>query len=583
MKRAFFYFLILIVAVSLACSMPTKSSTPTPPVVPTQAEQPTAIPTDTVAVEPTPTTEATQATDELLVKNLKDAEKAVIRIVTEGAYEIPGGKVESEFTGSGFIIDPSGLAITNNHVVSGAALINVYFSDSDKPVRAKLLGSSECSDLAVIDLEGDGYPYFEWYTASIDLGLEVYSLGYPRGEPQFTQHKGAISKKEATAITNWTDVSNVIEHDAIINPGSSGGPLVTADGKVVGINYASNAQDNRYLAITYKEALPILKDLEESKSVLSIGINGEAWLFDNGGSGIWVYSVNSGSPADKAGLKGGDFLLEMEGIQLAKKGNMTEYCDILRTHEPTGVLGVKVLRYKTGEVLEGQINGRELQPSGKVDTGSSGSSSGGSQTTSDYFKDTFDSDLSAWKTFVVAGDKKKTYVEGSNGRLKFELPSAETYAYAHNANYVYQDVYVEAQFETINSGTNGIAVICRANEGGWYEFRVHTNGQYQGTYELYRYDESVRSQGKNPYVQLIKGGERWSSMDIKNGLKVNTIGIMCIGNEFHFYINGKEQSGHKKIPVDSTFTQGTVGVGAMSFSVGTVRIEFDYVGTGAAK
>jgi len=67
-------------------------------------------------------------------------------------------------SGSGFIIDPGGIAVTNNHVVTGAARIKVYFSGSEKAYNARILGVSECSDLAVIDIEGDGYPYLDWYT-----------------------------------------------------------------------------------------------------------------------------------------------------------------------------------------------------------------------------------------------------------------------------------------------------------------------------------------------------------------------------------------------------------------------------------
>jgi len=78
-------------------------------------------------------------------------------------------------------------------------------------------------------------------------------------------------------------------------------------------------------------------------------------------SGIWVASVESGSPADRAGIQGGDIILRLEGLVLATDGTMSDYCDILRSHNPEDILSVDVLRFDTGERLEGQLNGRELE------------------------------------------------------------------------------------------------------------------------------------------------------------------------------------------------------------------------------
>jgi len=78
-------------------------------------------------------------------------------------------------------------------------------------------------------------------------------------------------------------------------------------------------------------------------------------------TGVWVASVQSGSPADRAGIKAGDIITHLEGLLLGTDGTMSDYCDILRSHDPDDVLGVTVLRYATQEVLEGQLNGRELE------------------------------------------------------------------------------------------------------------------------------------------------------------------------------------------------------------------------------
>ncbi len=583
MKRKLYLPLIFVVLLTMGCSL-FSIGQPQPTLQPMQEELPTLAPTveaPTAVVEASPT--AATVEESGAVASLRDAEKAVIRIVTQGSYEYAGyGSFEESFTGSGFIIDPSGLAVTNNHVVTGAALVEVYFSGDPTPYRAKVLGSSECSDLALIDIEGNGYPYFDWYTGDIELGLDVYSLGYPLGDPEFSQHNGAVSKKSAGIQTNWTGVENVLEHDALINPGSSGGPLVTKDAQVVGINYATLGDASQYYAITYQEAEPLLDAFKNGESVLAIGINGEAFVTDDGYSGIWVYSVASGSPADQAGIKAGDIIEEMEGITLAKDGTMADYCSMLRGHNEGSVLSVKVWRYKTGDVLEGQVNGRALTVTGNTGAAVTNDTTTTSSTDAagDYFMDEFDGDTSNWFQWTAAGDNAKKFAEVVHGNLKFVMPSSETYAYVENEAYVYQDVYVEGLFRTVSGGLNGMTVICRSSDEGWYEFRVHTRGVNAGSYEVYRYDSYLKSKGQNPYVSLLPGG-RVNSMDIVNGFSENTIGMSCAGKELRFWINGVEQTRHNKAVIDSTLSSGYTGVGVMSFSDGKVDVEVDYFGTNA--
>lgn len=321
MKRTLSLTLALTLLFTMGCSLFAFGSSKATEAPPRLEIATTPEVVETASVEPAPVEEEPAMVEEPsgAANNLQDAEKAVIRIVTQGSYEYAGyGSFEESFTGSGFIIDPSGLAVTNNHVVTGAALVQVYFSDDPKPYRARILGSSECSDLAVIDIEGEGYPYLDWYTDSVGLGLDVYSLGYPLGDPEFSQHHGAVSKKSADVQTSWTGAENVLEHDAIINPGNSGGPLVTEEGRVVGINYAAIGDANQYYAITYREAKPILEALKNGESELAIGINGEAFVTDDGYSGIWIYSVASGSAADKAGIRAGDILEEWKALRWRK-------------------------------------------------------------------------------------------------------------------------------------------------------------------------------------------------------------------------------------------------------------------------
>ncbi|MBX3011819.1 MAG: trypsin-like peptidase domain-containing protein [Caldilineaceae bacterium] len=305
---------------------------------------------------------ATQTTEDEPISSLSDVEAAVVQIEAIGTFVDPaeGLQLNAAGRGSGFIIDPSGIAVTNNHVVTGGGLYKVYVAGETEPRNAKVLGVSECADLAVIDIQGDGFPYLSWYEERIRVGLDVYAAGFPLGEPEYTLTRGIVSKERANGKTSWASVSKVIQHDATINPGNSGGPLVDANGQVVAVNYAGNSETNQYFAISRDDALDLIERLWAGENVDTIGINGEAVSNGDDFSGIWVSSVKSGSPADRVGILPGDILVAMEGISLATDGTMATYCDILRSHEPNDVLAIEVLRFDTQELLEGQLNGREL-------------------------------------------------------------------------------------------------------------------------------------------------------------------------------------------------------------------------------
>ena len=315
--------------------------------------------------EPTQAPEPTATEMSLAVNSLEGVQSAVIQVVAQGSFVDPefGLQLNTAGSGSGFIIDPSGIAVTNNHVVTGAAFLEVYIQGEEQPRNARVLGVSECSDLAVIDIDGDGFPYLEWYTDPINVGLDIYTAGFPLGDPEFTLTRGIVSKAQAGGETNWASVDNVIEHDATINPGNSGGPLVTMDGKVVGVNYAGAASTSQYFAIARSEALPVIDQLRNEQDVTSIGVNGQAVSDGQSIYGIWVSSVESGSPADNAGVQAGDIITRLEGLVLGVDGTMSDYCDILRSRRPDDVMSIEVLRFASEEVLEGQLNGNQLEQS----------------------------------------------------------------------------------------------------------------------------------------------------------------------------------------------------------------------------
>jgi serine protease Do len=357
LSRFFFILLIVLISALLAACGGGGETVPTPEPAATSTTEAEPEQVDTPVPADTPTPEGQG------VSTLEDVQSAVIQIEAQGSFVDPevGLQLNAAGRGSGFIIDPSGIAVTNNHVVTGAALLQVWVGGEDEPRNARVLGVSECSDLAVIDIDGEGYPTFQWYDGDINVGLDVYAAGFPLGDPEFTLTRGIVSKAETSGETNWASVDTVIEHDASINPGNSGGPLVDANGQVVGVNYAGASDVNQYFAIARDEAIRVIEQLRAGQDVNSIGVNGQAVSDGQGLSGIWVSSVKSGSPADRAGVRAGDIITTMEGLVLATDGTMADYCDILRTHNATDTMNIEVLRYATEEMLAGQLNGRELE------------------------------------------------------------------------------------------------------------------------------------------------------------------------------------------------------------------------------
>ena len=111
-------------------------------------------------------------------------EPSVVKIAAEGTFIDPevGEQRNSAGVGSGAIISDDGLIVTNNHVVTGAALLRVYLAGESEPVNAKVLGVSECSDLAVIQIDGEGYTALDYRTDEVTPGLEVYAAGFPASD-----------------------------------------------------------------------------------------------------------------------------------------------------------------------------------------------------------------------------------------------------------------------------------------------------------------------------------------------------------------------------------------------------------------
>ncbi len=572
--KPFFWLAILVSIVSIACNLGT-AATPSPE-PPTQAP---AAPTDTSAPPPptqapteAPTAAPTAEPKSGAISSLTDAKQAIIQIEAQGTFIDPevGLVLNAAGRGSGFIIDPSGLAVTNNHVVTGSALIKVRIAGEDEVRNARLVAVSECSDLAVIDIDGDGYPYLEWNSDPIDVGQEIYVAGFPLGDPEYTLTKGVISKAKANGETSWASVDSVIEYDANALPGNSGGPVLDPNAGVVGIHYAGNRNTRQSFGISRDIAREVIDELKTGNNLDSLGVNGQAVSNEDGSlTGIWVSSVQSGSPADKAGVAAGDILYQMENLVLATDGTMSDYCDILRSHDPSDTLSLTVIRWATGELLEGQINGRELAV-----TGTFGSSSSGGQTSQsgDYYNfdasasgdiaysSEFDGGLEDWDFFLTSGNDSGYSATTQNSTLRLEIDRTNTWVYFVNNQIEMADIRIDTSVENLGRNNNNVSLICRYNDRGWYEFNIANNG----TYSILRYNTST-----NQYTALFSGGSR----AIRTGLDTNEYTAVCSGEDLSLYINGVET----RTVSDRQFDSGLAGLSISSFDVTPIIAEIDYV------
>ena len=235
--------------------------------------------------------------------------------------DTPGREFKQQSLGSGFIIDPSGLIVTNNHVVEGADQIKVRLFD-EREFDAKVLGRDAKTDLALIKIEGaaDLTALKMGDSEATEVGSWVLAVGSPFGLEQ-TVTAGIVSAKGRLIGAGPYD--DFIQTDASINPGNSGGPLLNMNGEVIGINTAIVAQGQGIgFAIPINLAQSIVAQLKEHGSVtrgwMGVGIQDLTpelaqyyGLKDQ--KGVLVTQVFPGDPADKAGIKVKDVITSING------------------------------------------------------------------------------------------------------------------------------------------------------------------------------------------------------------------------------------------------------------------------------
>ena len=227
----------------------------------------------------------------------------------------PGERVMSQSLGSGVLISPDGLIVTNEHVIEGAAEIKVRYSDG-KGDEAEVIGSDADADLALLRVPTRGRPHLP--VAQQDdlmIGETVIAIGNPLGL-ESTVTVGVLSARDRTVTSPSTRrvYTDFLQTDASINPGNSGGALVDLDGRLIGINTAiiGDAQGIGF-AIPAKRVRRVVTDLLRYGQVqaawLGVFVSNRGDGRASGGAGVEVADVFPGSPAASAGLKRGQLLV----------------------------------------------------------------------------------------------------------------------------------------------------------------------------------------------------------------------------------------------------------------------------------
>jgi serine protease DegQ len=250
--------------------------------------------------------------------------------------------------GSGVIVSPKGYILTNHHVVEAADEIEVALVDGKK-FKARAVGSDPETDIAVLQLEGGPVPAITFGDAdSLRVGDVVLAIGNPFGVGQ-TVTMGIVSALGRSQLGINT-FENFIQTDAAINPGNSGGALVDTAGNLVGINTAIFSRSGGSLGIGFaipaSSAKQVMEQIIETGSVTRGWIGVEAQEITpevadsyrlSSTNGVLIAGVLRGGPAEKAGLKPGDILVEIEGRSVKDPNSMLNLVAALVPGKPASI------------------------------------------------------------------------------------------------------------------------------------------------------------------------------------------------------------------------------------------------------
>jgi putative serine protease PepD len=261
--------------------------------------------------------------------------------------------------GSGFVLDEEGHIVTNHHVVNGATQATVRFADGQE-ADAEVVGSDPSTDVALLRLGDpaavDLHPLTLGSSSSLEVGETVVAIGSPFGL-EGTLTAGVVSAlgREIRAPDGFS-IDDVIQTDAAINSGNSGGPLLDTNGRVIGINTQIQSETGGNvgigLAVPVDTVKAIVDDLRGDGQVE------HAWLgvsIEESDDGVAISAVIEGSPAQDAGLEEGDVILEVDGVAIDAPQDLTS---LVTDKEPGDTVELQVTRDGDERTVEIELGER---------------------------------------------------------------------------------------------------------------------------------------------------------------------------------------------------------------------------------
>ena len=305
------------------------------------------------------------------IESTEAPEESAAPLSPFGEGESRGGGIA---TGSGFLIDNEGHILTNNHVVEGATKVEVRLGSSQTEHEAEVVGADPATDVALLKVDvpaSQQHPLSLGNSAKVQVGDPVVAIGNPFGLDR-TVTAGIVSAlQRQIQAPNGFSISHVIQTDAAINPGNSGGPLIDSEGRVIGINSQIQTGGGTEGNVGIGFAVPINTAREVAEQIEKNGKVEHAYIGITGGSvtpalakalklpvekGVLVNEVVKGSPADKAGVEGGDTEATIEGVKVnlggdiitevngKPIGSMEEVIDAVNSAQPGEKMELTVLR-----------------------------------------------------------------------------------------------------------------------------------------------------------------------------------------------------------------------------------------------
>ncbi len=289
---------------------------------------------------------------------------SVVQIQTEiASYRSRGGQSVEEGAGSGVILTQDGYIVTNKHVIEGASKIIVITSD-EKEYTATVVGSDEETDIAVIKINAtDLTPAVLGNSSELEAGDKAIIIGNPLGELGGTLTEGIISALDRE-ITLDGQTMNLLQTDAAVNPGNSGGGLFDDNAELVGIVVAksiSTEVEGLGFAIPIDDIKSIIEDIingissnESSKiyigiSAVDISTNQLAAEYNLSQKGVYIADVYDNTSADEAGLKKGDLITAVDGTEI---NNFTQFKQIINKHSAGDKIEMTIIRDNNTKTIE---------------------------------------------------------------------------------------------------------------------------------------------------------------------------------------------------------------------------------------